>query len=100
LREATRIQQQLLSSAERESFFRQAKRVLQLRAAAKNGLPADAMDLSDVSSALSLDEARASDLRWLFDADANLRFGGMKSHSEIKGEERERVRSLLEAICR
>ena len=100
LREATRIQQQLLSSAERESFFRQAKRVLQLRAAAKNGLPADAMDLSDVSSALSLDEARASDLRWLFDADANLRFGGMKSHLEIKGEERERVRSLLEAICR
>ena len=98
LREAARIQRQLFANAERESFFKQAKRVLQLRAAAKNGLSADAMDLSDVSSALSLDEKRSGDLRWIFDADANLRFGGMKSQSEIKGEERERVRSLLEAI--
>ncbi len=99
LKEAAQIQKQLFVNAERESFFRQAKRILQLRAAAKNGLPADAMDLSDVSSALSLDEKRSNDLRWLFDADANLRFGGMKSQAEIGGEERERVRTLLEAIC-
>ena len=98
LREAAQIQRQLFERAEPETFFRQAKRVVQLRAAAKKGLPADAMDISDVSSALTLDEDRLRDLRWLFEADANLRFGGSKEKPEMKGEERERVRALLEAI--
>jgi hypothetical protein len=98
LKEAAKIQRELFTSAEPETFFKQAKRVVQLRAAAKKGLPAEAMDISDVSNALTLNDERLRDLRWLFDADANLRFGGAKSKSEMNGEERERVRALLEAI--
>lgn len=93
--EASKIEQGLALQTSRSDWFNQAKRVVQLRTAAHSGQPAEAVDLPDALAVLAHASKVAEDVRWLFETDAALRFGGQTLEIPPKPEEQRRIQALL-----
>jgi hypothetical protein len=100
LEEARSLEQRLGAENSKTSWFQQAKRVVQLHTAARSGLMADAVDLPETLHAFNPPTQIADDLRWIFETDAALRFGGVRSDLPLNPEERERIQNLLRHLTR
>ena len=96
---ADKLQDELTDRMARTVFFQQAVRIAQLRTAAKIGQPEAAIGPEDVISALAPPDPHADGVRWLFETDAALRFGGSVTNSTLKEDERLRVQSTLKALA-
>lgn len=94
-REARKIGENLGSQTSRIGWFNQAKRAVQLHTAAQSGHQAEAVDFPDTLATLRPPPQIADELRWLFETDAALRFGGQKVDAPPKPEEQHRIQALL-----
>lgn len=97
-REARELEASLPLQNSKPRWFNQARRAVQLLAAARSGHPAEAVDLEEALAALAPASQLAEDIRWLFETDAALRFGGQSVEEPPKTEDRLRIQSILRNI--
>jgi hypothetical protein len=98
-REAKALESGLRGLAERAAFFQGAVRAAQLRAQARSGQPAAAVDAADIGRAFAAGSSLQDELHWLFEADSEARFAGGNAAKAIREEERRRALELLAKLA-
>jgi len=99
LAEASSMEANLHAEADLSRFLRSAVRILQLRAAAKSGGQAVAVDADSAVHSFGVEGDLAAEIRWLFDSDAELQFAGSQHSGPVNGQVKTRVTALLKKLA-
>ncbi len=97
-KEARQLTANLPTQPSKTLWFQQARRAVQLLTAARSGKITDAVDLADALTAFQPSAQTTEELRWLFETDAALRFGGHTADNLPKPEEQQRIRKILDSL--
>lgn len=99
LAEAAALEARLCREADHGRLLRCAVKILQLRSAARSAVQAAAVDADSAIQALNAEGETASEVRWLFDSDAELQFAGSHPSGQASDQIQRRITVLLKKLA-
>lgn len=99
LAEASALEARLFGETHQGSLLRCAVKILQLRSAARSGVQAVAVDADAAIAAFRAESDTASEIRWLFDSDAELQFAGSPPSGQVSDHIQKRITVLLKKLA-